>query len=108
MPEHQQHPAWKFWLSILFCFLQVVVGVLALGYLMIRGLGCAEECAAAGFGYALYGFAIFGFAVALASIVLLFLLNKRTWAWMIPGVAIVIIAIGFFIANSAVDSLLPK
>lgn len=79
MSEVQQQPAWKFWLSILFGFLQVAVGLPALGYLMLRGLDCGEGRAAAGFGYTLYGFAIFGFAVALASIVLLFLLNKRTW-----------------------------
>ncbi|MGO2746213.1 hypothetical protein [Microbacterium sp.] len=108
MTEVKQQPAWKFWLSILFCFLQVIVGLLALGYLMLRGFGCAEGCAAAGFGYAFYGFAIFGFAVALASIVLLFLLNKRTWAWMIPGIALLVIIIGFFITNSAVGSLLSK
>lgn len=104
----QQQPSWKFWLSILFCFLQVVVGLLAVGYLMLRGLGCGLECAAAGFGYALYGFAIFGFAVALASIALLFLLNKRTWAWMVPGVAVLIIIIGFFITDSAADALLTN
>lgn len=108
MPEPQQHPPWKFWLSILFCFLQVAAGLLALGYLFLRGLGRGQGCAAAGSGYTVYGFGIFGFVVALASIVLLFLLNKRTWAWMIPGVAIVIIIVGFFIANSALDSLLTK
>ena len=108
MTDVQQPPPWKFWLSILFCFLQVVVGLLALGYLMLRGFGCAEGCAAAGFGYALYGFAIFGFAVALASIVLLFLLNKRTWAWTIPGVAILVIIIGFFVTNSAAGTMLAK
>lgn len=102
----QQQPAWKFWMSILFCFLQVPVGLLALGYLMLRGFGCAEGCAVAGFGYVFYGFALFGFAVALASIVLLFLLNQRTWAWMIPGVAIVVIIIGFFIANSAAGTMM--
>ena len=108
MTEVQQQPAWKFWMSVLFCFMQVAVGLPALGYLMLRGLGCGQRCAAAGFGYTLYGFAIFGFAVALASIVLLFLLNKRTWAWMIPGAAIVIIIVGFFIANNAVDTLLTR
>lgn len=108
MTELQQHPAWKFWLSILLCFLQVAVGLPAMGYLMFRGLGCGGGCAAAGFGYTVFGFGIFGFVVALASIVLLFLLNKRTWAWMIPGVAVLIIIVGFFLANSAVDGLLLK
>lgn len=108
MTDVQQQPAWKFWLSILFCFLQVAVGLPAMGYLFSRGLGCGQGCDFVGFGYAFYGFAIFGFAVALASIVLLFLLNKRTWAWMIPGVALLVIIIGFFITNSAVGALLLK
>ncbi len=78
-----------------------------MGYLMFRGLGCGQGCDYAGFGYTVYGFVTFGFVVALASIVLLFLFNRRTWAWTIPGIAIVIIIVGFFIANNAVDSLLP-
>lgn len=107
MTEPQQHPAWKFWLSLVFCFLQVAVAVPVMGFLMIRVFeGCGQGCGAAPLGYTLYGFAIFGFVVAFASIVLLFLLNKRTWAWMIPGIAILIIIVGFFVANSAVDTLL--
>lgn len=109
MTELQPHPPWKFWVSLLFCFVQVAVGLLALWLLMLRALsaaGCGQGCDPAGFGYTLYGFAIFGFAVALASIVLLVLLRARTWAWMIPGAAVLIIIVAFFVADSAVDRLL--
>lgn len=109
--EPPRHRAWKFWVRMLFCFLHVAVGLLALGFLLLRAFsvaGCGQGCDAVGLGYTLCGFAIFGFAVTLASIVLLVLLRARTWAWMIPGVAVLIIIVGFFITDSAVDKFLLK
>ena len=41
--EPQQHPSWKFWLSLVFCFLQVAVAVPAMGFLMTRVFeGCGQ------------------------------------------------------------------
>lgn len=110
MTDALQAP-WKFWLSVVLAFVQMVVSAGAIGWIMFRGFetaGCSPDCGAADLMTVLYTLAGFCLAVFVGTVVLTTSLRARRWAWLIPAIGIPIIVAGGVVANTVANAALSS